>query len=65
MTDRLLNIHPGQILFEEFRVIHDISQNRLAKDIDVSERRINEIIMVSDLLMQIRLRLSGYFGTSP
>jgi len=40
----LKNIHPGEILLEEFLIPMNISQNFLARNIDVSPRRINEII---------------------
>lgn len=41
---RLANIHLGEILLEEFLNPLDISQNKLARDINVSPRRINEIV---------------------
>ena len=40
---KLPNIHPGEILLEEFLKPMDISQNRLARAMDVPPRRINEI----------------------
>lgn len=42
---KLKNIHPGEILLEEFLVPMDISQNALARGIAVSPRRINEIVL--------------------
>jgi addiction module HigA family antidote len=44
MTKRLKNVHPGEILWEEFMKPLHLNQTRLAKDIGVSPRRINEII---------------------
>ena len=41
---KLENIHPGEILLEEFLNPLSVSQNKLARDIDVSPRRINEIV---------------------
>jgi addiction module HigA family antidote len=41
---KLTNIHPGEVLFEEFLIPMGISQNRLARDIAVPPRRINEIV---------------------
>jgi len=41
---RLKNIHPGEVLLEEFLIPMEISQNCLARDIGVSPRRINEIV---------------------
>ena len=40
----LKNIHPGEVLLEEFLKPLEISQNKLARDIKVSPRRINEIV---------------------
>ena len=45
MTDKLPPIHPGEILLEEFLEPMGISQYRLAKDINVPPRRINEIVL--------------------
>ena len=44
MTIVLDNVHPGEVLLEEFLTPFGISQNRLARDIGVPPRRINEII---------------------
>ena len=40
----LRNIHPGEVLQEEFLAPMNISQNRIARDISVPPRRINEIV---------------------
>ena len=58
-------IHPGEILLEEFLVPMGLSQYRLAKDISVPPRRINEIVHGQrSITADTALRLSRYFGTS-
>jgi addiction module HigA family antidote len=58
-------IHPGEILLEEFLKPMDISQYRLAKDISVDPRRINEIVHGQrSISADTALRLGRYFGTS-
>lgn len=65
MIVKLKNIHPGEVLLEEFLLPMDISQNRLAKDIDVSPRRINEIVHGKRAVTaDTDLRLSKALGTS-
>ena len=66
MSDRKLPpIHPGEILFEEFLKPLGMSQYRLAKEISVSPRRINEIVHGQrSITADTALRLSRYFGTS-
>ena len=62
---RLSPIHPGEILLEEFLKPMGISQYRLAKDISVSARRINEIAHCKrSITPDTALRLSRYFGLS-
>ena len=62
---KLRNIHPGQILLEEFLGPMAISQNRLARDIGVPPRRINEIVHGKRAVTaDTALRLARYFGTS-
>ncbi len=59
-------IHPGEILLEEFLEPMGISQYRLAKDISVSARRINEIVHGNrSVSANTALRLAKYFGISP
>lgn len=61
----LLPIHPGEILQEEFLEPMGISQYRLAKDIGVPPRRINEIVHGKrGITADTALRLSRYFGLS-
>ena len=56
-------IHPGEILSEEFLAPMGISQYRLAKDINVPARRINEIVHGKrSITADTALRLSRYFG---
>ena len=58
-------IHPGEILLEEFLEPMGISQYRLAKDISVPPRRINEIVLGKRAITpDTALRLSLYFGLS-
>lgn len=58
-------VHPGEILLEEFLQPMEISQYRLAKDISVHPRRINEIIHGKrSISADTALRLSRYFGLS-
>jgi len=62
---RLPPIHPGEILLEEFLKPMEISQYRLAKDISVPPRRINEIVHGKRAISpDTALRLSRYFGLS-
>jgi addiction module HigA family antidote len=58
-------IHPGEILLKEFMEPMGITQYRLAKDINVAARRINEIVHGKRAITaNTALRLSRYFGTS-
>ena len=58
-------IHPGEILSEEFLKPLNISQYRLAKDINVPARRINEIVhRKRSITADTALRLSRYFALS-
>ena len=59
-------IHPGEILMEEFLEPMGISQYRLAKDISVPPRRINEIVHGKrSITADTALRLGKFFGMSP
>ena len=65
MSKRLKNIHPGEILLEEFLLPMEISQNYLARDINVPPRRINEIVLGKrSITADTDLRLSRALGTS-
>lgn len=62
---KLPPVHPGEILLEEFLEPMGISQYRLAKDISVPPRRINEIVHgLRRISADTALRLAVYFGTS-
>lgn len=62
---KLPPIHPGEILSLEFLEPMAISQYRLAKDINVPPRRINEIVKgTRAVTANTALRLARYFGTS-
>lgn len=64
-VDKLLPVHPGEVLFEEFLRPYGISQYRLAKDLSVHPRRINEIVHGKRAVTtDTALRLARHFGTS-
>lgn len=66
MTDKLRPVHPGEILLEEFLKPLGLSQNRLAIEIGVDARRINEIVQGKrSITADTALRLARFFGTSP
>ena len=65
MSKRLPNIHPGEVLLEEFLEPLELSQNALARAIAVPPRRINEIVLAKRAITaDTALRLSRYFGNS-
>lgn len=65
IPQKLPPIHPGEILNEEFLQPHGLSQYRLAKEIGVSARRINEIVHGKRAISpDTALRLARYFGLS-
>jgi addiction module HigA family antidote len=65
MKRKMPPVHPGEILLEEFLRPLKITQYRLAKDISVPARRINEIIHGKRAISaDTALRLSRYFGIS-
>jgi addiction module HigA family antidote len=62
---KLKPIHPGEILQKEFLEPLDVTQYRLATDLGVSPRRINEIVHgLRGITADTALRLGHYFGTS-
>ncbi len=66
MATKLPPVHPGEVLFEEFLEPAGLSQYRLAKDISVPPRRINEIVHGKrGVTADTALRLARYFGTTP
>jgi len=65
MPRKLPPIHPGEILLKEFLTPLGISQYRLAKEMSVPPRRINEIVHgTRAITADTGLRLARYFGTS-
>lgn len=66
MVKTLNNVHPGEVLLEEFLQPLGLSQNAAAKAMDVPPRRINEICLGKRAITpDTALRLSQYFGTTP
>jgi antitoxin HigA-1 len=64
-TKKLSPIHPGEILREEFMKPRGLSQNALARALNVPPRRINEIVMEKrSITADTALRLARYFGTT-
>src|ERR1700709_436781 len=62
---KLKNIHPGEILLEEFLLPLKISAYRLAKDIEIPQTRVSEIVKGNRrITADTALRLSKYFGNS-
>jgi addiction module HigA family antidote len=62
---KILPVHPGEVLLEEFLKPMDLSQNRLAINIGVDARRINEIVLGKRrVTADTALRLSRFFGNS-
>ncbi len=62
---KLKNIHPGEILLEEFLLPFEISAYRLSKDIGIPQTRISEIIKGNKrITADTALRLSKYFNNS-
>ena len=62
---KLPNIHPGEVLLEEFLLPMGISQNALARAVGVPPRRINEIVLGKRAITaDTALRLAKTFGTS-
>lgn len=63
MQKKINNIHPGEILLEEFLYPMNLSQNRLANEIKVPPRRINEIVHGKrSITADTAIRLGKYFG---
>jgi addiction module HigA family antidote len=63
--EKLKNIHPGEILQEEFLIPLEISAYRLSKDLKIPQTRISEILKGNRrITADTALRLSQYFGNS-
>ena len=66
MATTLPAVHPGEVLLGEFLEPMRLSQYRLAKDVSVPPRRINEIVHGKRAVTaDTALRLARYFGTTP
>ena len=66
VEEKLAPVHPGEVLLEEFLKPMELSQNRLAIDMGVPSRRINEIVLGKRrITADTALRLARYFGMSP
>lgn len=64
--ETLPNIHPGEVLLEEFLKPLSVSAYRLAKEIEIPQTRLSQIIRgVRRITADTALRLSSYFGNSP
>lgn len=62
---KLKNIHPGEVLSEEFLIPFNITAYKLAKDIEIPQTRVSEIIRGNRrITADTALRLSKYFGNS-
>lgn len=63
--EKLLNVHPGEILLEEFLLPMEITAYRLSKDIEIPQTRISQIIKGKRrITADTALRLSSYFGNT-
>jgi len=63
---KLHPVHPGEVLLEEFLKPMGLSQSRVALDIGVHPRRINEIVLEKrSVTADTAIRLAHYFGTTP
>jgi len=63
--EKLANIHPGEILMEEFLVPMEISAYRLSKDLEIPQTRISQITKGKRrITADTALRLSSYFGNT-
>ena len=64
--EKLKNIHPGEILLEEFLIPLDITPYRLSKELKIPQTRISEITKGNRrITADTAIRLSQYFGNSP
>ena len=63
--NKLANIHPGEVLLEEFLIPLKISAYRLSKDINIPQTRTSQILKGKRrITADTALRLSNYFGNS-
>jgi addiction module HigA family antidote len=65
-SEYLKNIHPGEVLLEEFLKPFGITAYKLSKDVDIPQTRVSEIVKGNRrITADTALRLSKYFGTTP
>jgi len=65
-TKKMNPVHPGEVLYHEFLEPLEMSQNFLAREIGVSPRRINEIVLHKRrITADTALRLARYFKMTP
>lgn len=65
-TKRLPNVHPGEVLREEFLQPLGLTSYRLAKELHVTQPRVNDLVLEKrGITADMALRLGTYFGTSP
>lgn len=65
-TKRLPNVHPGEVLREEFMQPLALSSYRLAKELHVTQPRVNDLVLEKrGVTADMALRLGAYFGTGP
>jgi addiction module HigA family antidote len=64
--EKIKNIHPGEVLLEEFLIPMNISAYKLSKDLEIPQTRISLILKGKrSITADTAMRLSIYFGTSP
>ncbi len=64
--DKLPNVHPGEVLAEEFLIPLEITAYRLSKALGIPQTRVSQILKGNRrITADTSLRLSKYFGTSP
>lgn len=65
-TKRLPNVHPGEVLREEFLEPLGLTSYRLAKELHVTQPRVNDLVLEKrGITADMALRLGAYFGTGP
>ena len=65
-TKRLPNVHPGEVLREEFMQPLGLSSYRLAKELHATQPRVNDVVLEKrGITADMALRLGTYFGTGP
>lgn len=65
-TKRLPNVHPGEVLREKFMEPLDLSSYRLAKELHVTQPRVNDVVLEKrGITADMALRLGTYFATGP